>query len=466
MIRKRQSTLLLTLLAILTSPAHAADNPDDNSARSRRRTPVVEVFEQCRDAVVNINTARIVRMRSLTYPSLFDEIFDFGRPGTRNREVHSIGSGVVIHPSGFIVTNAHVVAQASDVHVAFADQESRPARVIAVDSEHDLAVIKVDAPHPLASINIGRSDDLMIGESVVAIGNPLGLQHTVTTGIVSAINRDQHYRDDVHYTGLIQTDAPINPGNSGGPLININGKLIGINTAIRSDAQNIGFAIPVDQLWELLPSMLDIERRQRVRFGLHVAGPDARVVDIRPDSPASNTGLTLNDRIVGFNGHPVTNAIDYYVQLLGQKPDSTIKLDVKRNDQNLTLAAKLESIPLPDGQALARELLGLNLEEIPPDLRHRYDLPDYIGLIVVGVTRGGPADRVGIQVGDLILRVDRVSVVTLEQLGLSLEQMTTRALVAVEGYRLRADPPFAWTATLRSNPRPTNTTPSPPSRGD
>jgi len=426
----------------------------DDADRDRRRTPIVQVFERCRDAVVNINTTRIVRMRSLTYGSLLDEIFDLGSPRTRNQRVQSVGSGVVVHESGYIITNAHVVSQASDIHVTFADKRSSPAEVVAVDHDHDLAVLKVKSDQPLTHQKLGRSNDIMVGETVVAIGNPLGLQHTVTRGIVSALDRNLQFSEDVVYRGLIQTDAPINPGNSGGPLLNINGELIGINTAIRGDAQNIGFAIPVDRLWDLIPALLDIERRQRVRFGLHVGGADAEVVSVRADSPAAEAGLKPGDRLLRFNDQPLRNGIDYYVQLLSQKPDSKVRLAVQRAQKTVDLTVTLQSIPLPDGDKLARKLLGMQLQEIPRELRRKYDLPDYAGLIVDDIDRGGPADYAHIRPADLILRLDRVPVVGLQDVGLALEQTQPSERVLIEGLRLDANRPFFWSVTLRARPSP------------
>lgn len=433
--------------ALLLGTVAAAQPPE---RPDRRRTPVVEVFEQCRDAVVNISTTRVVRMRSLAFGALPDEIFDFGRPRFRDRRVQSVGSGAVVHESGFIVTNAHVVSRASDVQVTFADKQTWPATVVAVDPEHDLAVLKVDAPRPLAIQKLGRSHDIMVGETVVAIGNPMGLQHTVTTGIVSAVDRDLQFGEDVSYKGLIQTDAPINPGNSGGPLLNLNGELIGINTAIRGDAQNIGFAIPVDRLWELLPQLLDIERRQRVRFGLSVSGVEARVVAVRPHSPAAAAGLQPDDRIVRFNGRELRSGIDYYVHLLGQTPDSTVHLTVRRGPDTIEIPVALQAIPLPDGRALAERLLGIDLEEIPDEVRRRHDLPAYAGLVVTDVERGGPADRVGMRPADLILRLDRVPVVDLKDVGLALEQTRPGDRILVEGLRIQADPAFFWSVPLRT----------------
>lgn len=422
----------------------------DDSPRDRRRTPIVDVIERCRDSVVNISTTRLVRMRSLAFGSPLDEIFDFGGPRERNRRVQSVGSGAVVHESGYIVTNAHVVSQASDVQVTFADKSTLPAEVVAVDPEHDLAVLKVTPAQPLHAQPLGRSDDIMIGETVIAIGNPLGLQHTVTTGIISALDRDLQFSNDVVYRGLIQTDAPINPGNSGGPLINLNGELIGINSAIRGDAQSIGFAIPVDRLWELLPALLDVERRERVRFGLSVSGTDAKVVSVKPDSPAAAAGLRPNDRILRFNGEALRTGIDYYVHLLGQAPDSQVRLAVQRGPETLEVTVPLQSIPLPDGKALVQKLLGIELMEVPEELRRKYELPDYAGLMVEQVERTGPADRARMRPTDLILRLDRTPVSTLKDVGLALEQVRPGDRVLVEGLRLDADPPFLWSVTLQA----------------
>jgi serine protease Do len=440
--------IVVGALGVLSALAGAPAAKQDG-----RRTPVVEVFERCRDAVVNISTTRVVRMQALGQGWLWDDIFDFGRPAITNRRVQSVGSGVVVHESGYVVTNAHVVSQASDVRVTFADKHTVPAEVVAVDPEHDLAVLKVKTTEPLPYQKLARGGDVLVGETVIAIGNPLGLQHTVTAGIVSALNRDLEFSDRVTYRGLIQTDAPINPGNSGGPLLNVNGELIGINTAIRGDAQNIGFAIPVERLWELLPALLDIERRQRVRFGLHVSGQEAEVLEVREESPAEKAGIRKGDRILEFNGQRLRDGIDYHAHLLSQPPDTPVRLKVRRGDKVLSVTVKLESIPLPDGAKLARELLGLELVEISADLRRRYDLPEYAGLMVERVMRGGPADRVGIIASDLILRLHRTPVTSLKDVGLVLEQTQPNDPVVVEGLRIDADRPFFWTGTLRARGR-------------
>jgi len=443
-IRKMVPAVLLTALSV--APTALAD--DDS--RAQRRTPVVDVFEHSRDAVVNISTTRIVEVRSPRFPSLWDDLFDLGPGLTERRQVHSVGSGFVVHPDGYIVTNAHVVAQVSDVQVTFADQRTADADIVAVDPEHDLAVLRIPAKSPLRFLKLGRSDDIMVGETVVAIGNPLGFQHTVTAGIVSALHRDLTIAPEVVYKDLIQTDASINPGNSGGPLLNVAAELIGINTAIRGDAQNIGFAIPVDRLWSLLPQMLNIEHRQRVHFGLEVYGPEAEVRAVHADSPAAQAGLAPGDRLVKLDDQPVRDAIDYYVRLLEHKPGDRIRLDVRRGERSLSAEIPLEAIPPPDGGKLAARLLGMKLGEIPVRERRELGLPGHIGVTVDSIDPGGPADRIGIAPGDLLLRLQRVSVPTVEEVGLALETVQPNDWIVVEWLHIRADRLYHLTQAVRA----------------
>jgi len=437
---------LIVLLWVTGGPGQA---PADTPERQRRRSPIVAVFEQCRDAVVNISTTRIQRVRMLT---LWDEIFDFGRPRIREQRVHSVGSGVIIHENGYIVTNAHVVAQTVDITVALADRRETPATIVSVDAEHDLAVLKVSGLGPLPYVRLAHAGDIMVGETVVAIGNPLGLQHTVTAGIVSALNREIRFGNDVTYRGLIQTDAAINPGNSGGPLLNINGELIGINTAIRGDAQNVGFAIPVGHLWALLPNMLNIERRQRVRFGLEVSGPNAEVAAVRPGSPAAEAGLRPGDRIARFNGAPLRDGIDYYVHLLETEPGQTIELGYRRGDETRSARVALELLPPPDGRELAWAAIGLELAPVPETLRRWHGLPEGLGLVVTRLRRAGPGDRAGIVRGDIVLRINRLTLRSLEDLGLALENVPRGQRVLLEGIDARTS--REWLAALPTEAGP------------
>ncbi|MCG3128548.1 MAG: hypothetical protein CHACPFDD_03437 [Phycisphaerae bacterium] len=440
---------LAPVVALTLVPAPAAGALAQTELQRSRRTPVVEVFEKCRDAVVNISTTRLIQVRSpFGFDSIWDEMFDL--PRSRTQQVSSVGSGFVVHEDGYIVTNAHVVAQTADIRVGFADKEQLPAEVVSVDPEHDLAILKVEANRGLAHLHLARPDDVLVGETVIAIGNPLGLQHTCTAGIVSAVGRDIQFSPSVIYRNLIQTDTPINPGNSGGPLLNVNGELLGVNTAIRGDAQNIGFAIPVRHLWELLPSMLDIERRERVRLGLQVAGWDARVTAIRPGSPAERAGVRAGDRVVRLNGQPLSDSIDYYARLLRQKPGSKLNLQLQRGDKAVTVAVPLEELPKPDGAKLAQALLGVTLAPVPQRLRRELELPRSVAFAIAQVEPGSPAERARLRPGDIVVRLGGMQAPDSEALGNILEQVTPGERIVFQVIRTTDDSAILWTDTIRT----------------
>ena len=268
-----------------------------------RRTPIVEAFQKSKDAVVSISSEHIAEVRS--------GFFDFwGRghlPFRRFKTIPSLGSGFVISRKGYIVTNAHVVERASEITVIMFDKSRYKAQVIAIDPSVDLAILKVESDKLLPTIEFCY-DEPLIGETVLAIGNPFGYQHTLTDGIISAIHRDIEFGEEKVMADLIQTSAPINPGSSGGPLLNINGELIAVNTAIRKASEGIGFAIPVSQLCESLPGMLDIEKLRRVDFGLMVSGivhgkgrqstnKGLVVESVRPGSAADRADFQVGDRV-------------------------------------------------------------------------------------------------------------------------------------------------------------------------
>ncbi|QOJ15822.1 MAG: trypsin-like peptidase domain-containing protein [Planctomycetia bacterium] len=445
--------LLAGLCALLLAAPAAAQSPEPDPPIDRRRTPVVEVFERARASVVNISTSRRVQYRYRpSFASPFDDVFNFGAPRA-NDAVTSVGSGALIHEAGYVVTNAHVVAQATDVRVTFADNSTRPAQIVAVDSDHDLAVLRIGGGRGYPPARLARPGDILVGETVVAIGNPLGLNHTVTTGIVSAVDREVRFNQNLTYTGLIQTDASINPGNSGGPLLNLNAELIGINTAIRGDAQNIGFAIPVARLWELLPAMLDVERRARVRFGLEVEGGEPRVAAVRPDSPAARGGLREGDVLLSFNGQAIRNGIDYYVQLNEQRPGAAVTLVARREGETLSARLTIEEIPPPDGRKLAAELFGMELTELPARLRRQRDFPADLGVMISKVERNSPAERGGLEPGDILVSLGGISVPSTDDAGLVLERVRPGMRVLVDVIRVSSEPPIRGTTRVVARSR-------------
>jgi serine protease Do len=414
-------TCCLTLGSAATVVAQERDVRDDS--RAARRSPVVEVFESARDSVVNISSTEVVTVRSPFGGSLFEEFFNMPtRPRQYTRT--SVGSGFVIHADGYIVTNAHVVAGTTERKVAFADGREYPAEIIAIDTERDLAVLKIEAGRPLPPLPIGRSDDLMIGETVIAIGNPLGFQSTVTAGVISALGRDLDVSRDLRLDDLIQTDASINPGNSGGPLLNVLGELIGINTAIRGDAQNIGFAIPVDRLREVLPDLLDVERRYRIVSGLMVDTKDLpRIIAVEPDTPAALAGVEVGDVLEMVAGRPVQGGIDYYIALIGRHGGERLPLRIRRGDRVRELVIQLRDRPAPDGARLAREKLGASIAPLDQNSARELGLPDEQGLFIAAVERGGPSEASGLEPRDILIRVGRHDVTTLESLGQLLEKL-------------------------------------------
>jgi serine protease Do len=397
--------------------------------RALRRSPIVAVFEQCKDAVVNVS-ATAVRVRT-PWEGFFD---------LPPLVATSLGSGFVIHPSGYIVTNAHVVAQSTQWHVIFADKHEVPARVVALDQEHDLAVLKVEAPKPLPTLTLGCSDDLMVGETVIAIGNPLGYQNTCTAGIVSALDRTIRPRQDLTFTGLIQTDASINPGNSGGPLLNVLGELIGINTAIRGDAQNIGFAIPVDHLRDVLPEMLDVERRNGIVMGLKLGHDSpARIEAVQAGSPAAAAGLHVGDRIVQVNGQPVHSVIDFWITMLDRKGGDAVALRLDRGGEALVATMTLGSRAKPDGAKLLRQMLGIEAQALEPPMARAMGMEGVTGLLVDQVDPDSPAAEIGVHRGDVVIQLGRHAAGSMDEVGDLLERAHAGERMLISYLRVRGN---------------------------
>jgi S1-C subfamily serine protease len=404
----------------------------------QRRTAVVDVFQACKDAVVNISSTQIVRLQ--TPDTLFEQLFDLPvQP--REYRATSVGSGFVIHPAGYIVTNAHVVARTADRKVIFPDKREFEAQIVATDTSRDLAILKINADRPLKTLLLGRSDDLMVGETVIAIGNPLGYSHTVTAGVISATDREIRVNQQVTFRGLIQTDASINPGNSGGPLLNVLGELIGVNTAIRGDAQNIGFAIPVNTLREVLPELLDVERRYRIHTGLAVigdaAGPGAKVVAVEAKSPAEAAGLRVGDLIRAVDQQRVDNAIDFHIALINRRRGEALRIrfdrDGKRSDTTLTVAARI----MPDGAVLLSERLGVTAEPLSQRTAQSMGMPELQALVVTQVEDESPAAQIGIRRGDMIENLDRRPIRGLEDAGETLERLPGGKAITIAVLRIK-----------------------------
>jgi len=424
----------------------AAGSPVRGEGGSERRTAVVKVYEKAQGAVVNISGQRVVtESGGLGFD--WPEMFDLWGPRYR-RQVQVLGSGVVAHEDGYIITNAHVVAGATRIKAVFSDGREFVATLVSADRDKDLAILRIKPDHKLEFIELGKSDDLMIGETVVAIGNPYGYSNTVTSGIVSALGRDIEVSEGFWLRGLIQTDAPINPGNSGGPLLNINGQLIGINTAIRAEAQNIGFAIPVDTLVDNLRQMLMPEKLRRVRLGLVVGRKKSegeftglQVDSVVKGSPADEKGISTGDIILSVDGRKMRTSIDFYVGLMDKEVGEPIDVEYVKPgalaDGRRSVTLRLEARPLPDGRALVRSFFQMDVSMLTAEVARKFDFESaYPVLIVTRVERGGVAEQVGLEPGDLVLEIDGATVSSIKELSLAMEKVSEGDLVELKIMRI------------------------------
>ncbi|HOM17870.1 MAG TPA: trypsin-like peptidase domain-containing protein, partial [Thermoguttaceae bacterium] len=313
-------------------PAESAEST------SSRMSPIVRAVQRVRPAVVNIRGEK-------TLPTT--EAAGSGVEGARR--VNGMGTGVAIDPRGYILTNHHVIDGVKEIQVTLADGNRYMAKLVARDPETDLAIIKIDPPTPMPVIPIGRSDDLLPGETVIAVGNAYGYEHTVTRGIISALHRAVQVSEAQYYEDLIQTDASINPGNSGGPLLNEDGEMIGINVAVRAGAQGIGFAIPVNKALDVATRLLADYTQKTAWHGVKAAdlpGAEAegvRVEAVEEGSPAAQAGLKPGDRITAVGDEKVRRALDFYRTLLERKAGEQIPLVIQRGGQSQQLALNLAS---------------------------------------------------------------------------------------------------------------------------
>ena len=346
----------------------------------------------------------------------------------------SSGSGFIIRNDGLIITNNHVVESASEIMVTLPDEREYQAKILGRDPKTDLAVLKVEPERDLPVANLGDSEDVRVGDWVMAIGNPFGLSNTVTAGIVSAKGRTIGAGP---YDDFIQTDASINPGNSGGPLFNEKGEVVGINTAIFGNGGGnigIGFAIPINLAKQLVP---DLETKGHVTRGwlgvtiqkmttelaesLDLDGPNgALVADVTPDSPADRGGLERGDVIVSYDGHTVKENADLPLLVANTKVGIKVPIDVVRDGKTRTLTveiAKLDEPEVASGPAAAkRGKWGMALRDLTPEERDRMRLKASEGVIVAGVRPDSPAADAGVREGDVILEVNRTPVKTVDEL--------------------------------------------------
>ncbi len=406
---------------------------------SRRVTP----------AVVTVSSERIVRGPDFRmqipeeFRRFFDDDFFFGGPQGGERRMPGLGSGVIVDPDGIILTNNHVVAQADSIQVTLADNRTLDAEVVGTDPDSDLAVLRVEASG-LPTVHFGDSEAIEVGEWVLAVGNPFSesLRHTVTAGIISAKGR-QNVGLGTTYQNFIQTDAAINPGNSGGALVNLRGELIGINTAIATRSgtfQGVGFAIPVNMARRIMESLQRHGRVLHGWLGVQVQAVDenmadalglerptgALVADVLADTPAARAGLRRGDLVLELDGQTVDSSQDLVNRVGMSAPGTDVVLTVLRDGRRHEITVRLgergetadagSGSQEPSGEAEGTlQSIGLRVAELSPGLAQRYGYEGREGVIVSSVLNGGPAQRAGLQPGDLIQEINRRAITSVAE---------------------------------------------------
>jgi serine protease Do len=384
--------------------------------------------------VVNISTVKVIKGggevfrffgepfgQDDTFRDFFEKFFKDQVP--RDYRQSSLGTGFIIDKDGYILTNNHVVERTDEIKVRLANKKEYDAEIVGRDPKTDLALIRIDTKAPLTPLTLGDSDKLEVGEWVVAIGNPFGLDHTVTAGIVSAKYRQLGAGS---YDNFIQTDASINPGNSGGPLLNTKGEVVGINSAIFSrsgGSVGIGFAIPINMAKDLLPQLkkgkidrgwlgvmiqkITPELKDKLQL---MDEKGALIADVTPSGPAEEAGLKRGDVIVSFDGKPVEKMNDLPYMVASTPIEKVVEVDVVRRGKKKTFSVKIGRMPDEAESPQAPEKtsdLGMTVEEITPQLAREYGLSDETGVVVVSVEANSSAGEAGIRAGDVILEIEQ-----------------------------------------------------------
>jgi serine protease Do len=404
------------------------------SSASTRMLPVdiPTLFKEVSPAVVNISTTQVVRfnrprMRSpFGQQDPFEEFWNnyFGNM-PREQKRRSLGSGFIVSEDGFILTNNHVVEKADEITVTLLDKEEFKAEVVGTDPRTDIALIKIKTGKKLPHVLLGDSEKLEIGEWIVAIGNPFGLGHTVTAGIVGAKGR---IIGSGPYDDFIQTDASINPGNSGGPLFNLKGEVVGIATAIIQGGQGIGFATPVHLAKSILGQLKEKGKVTRGWLGVYIqhltpemadslsvpGKKGALVADVTKDGPAEKAGIRSGDVIVAFNGKDVNDEHELPQIVASTKPGMKVDLKVIREGKALSIPVTISEMEAePARRAGGPDLtkgLGLSVQDITPEIAKHFDIENRKGVLVTAVESGSPADDAEFREGDIIRQVNRQAV--------------------------------------------------------
>jgi len=394
------------------------------------------LVQKLKPSVVNISTTSVIHQRGFSYKSPFgggqndpfEDFFKnfFGNLPEQEFRQRGLGSGFIMSEDGYIVTNNHVIDRAEDIDVILEDGEKYNAKIIGRDPKTDLALLKVEPKEKLPAVTFGNSDKFQIGDWVVAIGNPFGLGHTVTAGIISAKGRVLGFGN---YDDFIQTDAPINPGNSGGPLFNLKGEVVGVNSAIVAGGQGIGFAIPINMAKHVVEQIKDKGKVVRGWLGVLVqqVTPEiaegmkleevkgALVSDVTPNGPADKAGIKRGDIIIELDGNKLDSVSQLTSSVAFTAPGTAEKLKVIRDGEEKEISVTIGELPENIGgqptdettQGGTEETLGLSVDDITPEVASRLNLREDQGVIITNVAPGSLAAESGFRQGDVVLEINR-----------------------------------------------------------
>lgn len=382
-----------------------------------------EVVQKVQPAVVFVKIEKTVTIRNPFYDEFFEffapEFKEFFGPPMHKYKQRGMGSGVIVDKRGYILTNNHVVAGANKIKVKLYNGRTFNAKIVGTDPKTDLAVLKIkNPPKNLPVAVLGDSDKVKVGEWAIAIGNPFGLEHTVTVGVISAKGRSDI--GIAAYEDFMQTDAAINPGNSGGPLVNIKGEVIGINTAIVATGQGIGFAIPINMAKAVMKQIIEKGRVIRGWLGvaiqtlgpeeaesLGVKGGGVLVSKVFKGSPADKAGFKPGDIIIEYNGKRIKKARDLQKLVAETKPGTKVTIKIIRNGKPKQMTVKIAEMK---EEAMAEEegedLLGIRVRDLTPELARKYNVEAEEGVVIVKIRPNSPADEAGLKVGDVIVKIN------------------------------------------------------------
>jgi serine protease Do len=421
------------------------------NAQSNQFQSLSPLVKQLSPSVVNISTTSVSKSTARSFESPFgeegDEQFDdffkkfFGDSPEREFKGKGLGSGFIFSEDGYIITNNHVVERATDIKVILQNGDSYPAKIIGTDPKSDLAVLKIEPKTKLPAVRFGNSDRLEIGDWVLAIGNPFGLGHTVTSGIISAKGRSLGLGS---YDDFVQTDAAINPGNSGGPLFNFQGEVVGVNTAIIAGGQGIGFAIPVNIAKNVVSQLRNGGKVVRGWIGVYVqpVTPEiaeslkleeddgALVADVTDGGPADKAGVQRGDIIIELNGNKIDEMPDLPKLVASYAPGTKTKMKVLRDGKEKVLNIKLGELPEKGAQISNRVVdheveqnLGLVVQEITPQIQSKLGIEYSNGVVITDVRGNSMASKAGLLNGDVVLEINKKQIVNLDDYRKSVDSV-------------------------------------------